>query len=58
MKLAAPLGGIPSDTFHASTWSRGTLLAGKAGNTHVVPPKCRINRDLQMNLRPPGEIKA
>jgi hypothetical protein len=36
--MIARFGEDRSDTFHASVWSRGTLLAGKAGNTHVVPP--------------------
>jgi hypothetical protein len=41
MKMNAPLGEHPSDTFHASMGSHGTMLAGKTGNTHVVPPKCQ-----------------
>jgi hypothetical protein len=42
MNMAAQLGGMRSDTIHANMCSRSTLLAGKPGNTHVVPPKCRI----------------
>jgi hypothetical protein len=42
MKMAAQLGGMRSDTIHASMWSHNTLLAGKPGNTHVVPPKAEL----------------
>jgi hypothetical protein len=40
--MGAPLGEHPSDTFHAGMGSHGTMLAGKTGNTHVVPPQCQI----------------
>ena len=40
MKMSAPLGENPSNTFHASMGSHGTMPAGRIGNTHVVPPKC------------------
>jgi hypothetical protein len=36
--MIARFGEDRSDTFRASMWSRSTPLAGKAGNTHVVPP--------------------
>src|SRR5882757_1654378 len=42
IKMSAPWGVDPSESFHASTGSRGSMLAGKKGNTHVVPPKCQI----------------
>jgi len=40
-KMIALLGENPSDTFHDSIVPPGTVLAGKTGNTHGVPPKCR-----------------
>ena len=46
--MIAQLGEDPSDTIHASMWSRGTLLAGKAGNTHVVPPNAEMPKQLKI----------
>jgi len=37
IKMSAPWGVDPSDAFHVSTGSHGSMLAGKKGNTHVVP---------------------
>ncbi len=42
LKMSALWGTDPADTFHVSTGSHGSMLAGKKGNTHVVPPKCQI----------------
>jgi hypothetical protein len=48
MKMIAPLGKNLSDTFHASIWSHDTVLAGKSGNTHVVPPICRFASTIEI----------
>jgi hypothetical protein len=40
--MSAWLGVDQSDAFHASMGSHSSMLAGKKGNTHVVPPKCQI----------------
>jgi hypothetical protein len=53
------MGVAPSDTFCASKGSRGAGPAGNIGNTHVVPPKCRIAQqpNSKFEPRPPNNLR-
>jgi hypothetical protein len=49
MNMITPSGDYPSDTFHDSIAPRGTMLPGKNGNTHVVPPACRVATTIELH---------